>query len=239
MKKLKWLVFGFVVVLVVVSWFAYQKKTDDTYQGMSIIPEQHKDIPLYKGLNPTNSRYIIKGNYWKEIYAFYLHELPRLNWKIEYKDSTLNDNDAGNDWAGGFNSRWIKEGFDGELWIWSHYNQLEDQTEVVFDKHSIYNSTTWIHNVPSSICIYESENENKCVEINDNTKLEGVVGLINNAIDWKEERLPRSRTSFIDFGSIRVKVYYESDKEIYFVSEKGTKLMKPEREFFELTNLPR
>lgn len=33
-------------------------------------------------------------------------------------------------------------------------------------------------------------------------------------------------------------VYYESDKEIYLVSDKGAKFMKPEREFFELTNLP-
>jgi hypothetical protein len=32
-------------------------------------------------------------------------------------------------------------------------------------------------------------------------------------------------------------VYYESDKEIYFQSEKGLKIMKPEPEFFELTNL--
>lgn len=239
MKKLNWLVSGFVVILAVVGWVTYQKITDDTYRGMSIIPEHHNDIPLYKGLKPTNRKYVIKGNHWKEIYDFYLRQLPSLDWKIEYEDSTLKDKDPEKDWAGGFNSRWRKEGFDGELWIWAHYNKLEDQTEVVFDKHPIYNSTTWIHNVPSSICVYQNVDDGTCDEMNDKTKIEGLIGLINNAIDWKDERLPLNKASAIDFGTINVKVFYESDKEIYFVSEKGTKWMKPEREFFELTNLPR
>ncbi|MBA2939069.1 hypothetical protein HZF08_12190 [Paenibacillus sp. CGMCC 1.16610] len=135
MKKLNCLVLGFVVVLFIVGWFSYQKFTDDTYKAMSIIPEQHKDIPLYKGLKPTNRNYVIRGNHWKEVYNFYLQQLPRLNWKIAYESSTLNDNDTQNDWAGGFISRWRKEGFDGELSIWANYNQLEDQTEVVFDRN--------------------------------------------------------------------------------------------------------
>jgi hypothetical protein len=239
MKRLNWLVLGFVVVLAIMGWFAYQKNTDDTHEGMSIIPEQHKDIPLYDGLKPTNHRYVIKGNHWKEIYDFYLQQLPSHNWNIVYEGTTLNDNDTHIDRVWGFNSRWRKEGFDGELWIWANYNQLEDQTEVVFDKTPIYNSTTWIQNVPSSICVYQSADDGKCNEINDKLKIEGIVSLINNAIEWKEERLPRDKTSVIDFGTINVKVQYGSDKEIYFVSEIGTKLMKPEPEFFELTSLSR
>jgi len=206
---------------------------------MSIIPEQHKDIPLYAGLKPSNHQYVIKGNHWKEIYDFYLKQLPIHNWNIVYRGTTLNDNDTQVDSVGGFNSRWRKEGFDGELWIWAGYNQLEDQTEVFFDKTPIYNSTTWIQTVPSSICIYQSADDGKCNEIYDKTKIEGIVSLINNAIDWTEERLPRDKTSVINFGSINIKVQYESDKEIYFLSEKGTKLMKPEPEFFELTSLTR
>lgn len=239
MKKVNWLVIGFVVVLAVIGWFAYQKNTDNPYEGMSIIPEQHKDIPLFDGLKPAHGDYVIEGNRWKEIYDFYLKELPKQSWKVEHEDSTLNQKDVKSDGAGGFYSRWRKEGFAGELWIWATYNKMEDQTEVTFDKHPIYTATTWFQNVPSSICVYQREDDGKCDEINDKTKIEEIVGLINNAIDWKEERLPRNKISVIDFGTVKVKVLYESDKEIYFVSEKGTKLMKPEPELFELTNLQR
>jgi hypothetical protein len=238
-KKIKWLILSFAVVLVIVGLFFYQKMTDDTYQGMSIIPEQHKDIPLYKGLNPTNHKYIIEGNHWKQIYDFYLLSLPSLGWKVEYEGSTLDDKNALNDIVGGFSSRWRKEGFNGELFIAAHYNQLEDQTQVIFDKHPIFNSTAWINNIPSKICVYQSKNDEKCNEIKDKTKIDAISSLVNNAIDWSEQRSSREHTSLIDFGTITLTVFYESDKEIYFVSEKGTKLMKPEHEFFELTNLQR
>ncbi|MFD2806102.1 hypothetical protein ACFSYB_14770 [Litchfieldia salsa] len=32
--------------------FVYQEVTDETYKGMSIIPEQHEDIPVFSGLEP-------------------------------------------------------------------------------------------------------------------------------------------------------------------------------------------
>ncbi|WP_199621979.1 hypothetical protein [Paenibacillus alkalitolerans] len=125
------------------------------------------------------------------------------------------------------------------MWIWAHYDELDDQTVVVFDKQRVFTSTTWIRNVPSTICIYLREGDGNCDEINDKAKITAIADLINNAIDWEEGTSPRERTSIVDFGTISVRVLYESDKEIYFVSEQGTKLMKPEREFFELTNLPR
>lgn len=236
MKKINWLIFGFIVVLIAFGWFVYQKITDDTYEGMSIIPEQHEDIPLFQGLEPTDRRYVMDGNRWMDIYDFYLKELPKHGWNIEYEDSALNDNDPENDW-GGFYSRWRKEGFDGELSVSAHYNQFEEQTEVTFDRNPIYKSTTWINNVPESICIYQSSTDEKCSEIKDKIKIEKIVGFINDAIDWNEEALPREKTSVIDFGDMKIKVHYEKEKEIYFQSEKGTKLMKPEPEFFKLTNL--
>jgi hypothetical protein len=36
---------------------------------------------------------------------------------------------------------------------------------------------------------------------------------------------------------MEIKVLYENEKEIYFQSEKGVKLMKPELDFFKITNL--
>lgn len=96
-----------------------------------------------------------------------------------------------------------------------------------------------MNHLSSSICVYPNPDAGKCVEIHDETKIKAIAALINNAMDWKEERSPRDKTSVIDFGTMHVTVFYERDKEIYFVSEKGTKLMKPEPEFFELTNLPR
>ncbi|MBT2695855.1 hypothetical protein J7E79_00130 [Bacillus sp. ISL-40] len=109
---------------------------------------------------------------------------------------------------------------------------------MIFDKTPIFNSTTWINNVPESICIYQSSTDEKCSEIKDEIKIEKIVGFINEAIDWNEEVSPREKTSVIDFGDMSIKVQYENEKEIYFQSEKGTKLMKPEPDFFELTNLP-
>jgi len=62
MSKLKWIACGFIVLFIVISCFAYQKITDDTYMGMSIIPEQRTDLPLYKGLKPTEDEYVVEGN---------------------------------------------------------------------------------------------------------------------------------------------------------------------------------
>ena len=235
MSKKSLLLYGCIAILIAMGWFTYQKVTDDTYEGMSIIPEQHKDIPLFEGLKPTEHAYVIKGNHWEDIYAFYMSKLPSLGWKVEHEQSALNDND--NDWSG-FYSRWRKEGFNGELWISASYNQFDEETKVIFDKTPIYKSTSWIKELPNNICIYENPNDEKCFEIVDKSKIKEIKALINKAIDWDKEDLPtREKTSVIDFGNIDIKVYYGSDKEIYFQSEKGIKIMKPESEFFELTNL--
>ncbi|MBM7585660.1 hypothetical protein JOC86_002202 [Bacillus pakistanensis] len=236
MKKINWLIYGAIAFFIALSWFAYQQITNDTHEGMSIIPEHHKDIPLFEGLKPTEHQYVVKGNKWNDIYNFYLKELPALGWKVEYEDSALNDGDTENDWSG-FYSRWRKEGFDGELWISANYNEFEEQTEVIFDKTSLYNSTTWIEDAPESICIYQNQNDEKCSEIEEKSKIEKIVRFINDAIDWDKEVLSREKTSVIELGNIEIKVFYENDKEIYFQSEKGTKMMKPDPDFFKLTNL--
>jgi nucleoid DNA-binding protein len=166
-----------------------------------------------------------------------MSKLPSLGWKVEYVQSALDDNDYKNDWSG-FYFRWRKEGFDGELWILASYNQFDEETEVIFDKTPIYKSTYWIEELQNNICIYENLNAEKCFEIADKSKVEKIKALINKAIDLDKEELPnREKISVIDFGKMEVKVYYGNDKEIYFQSEKGIKIMKPEPEFFELTNL--
>ncbi|BCB03834.1 hypothetical protein [Bacillus sp. KH172YL63] len=226
-----------ITLLIAISWFALHKLTDDTHENMSIIPEQHKDIPLFENLKPAGHYYVIKGNHWEDIYDFYMSKLPSLGWKMERAKSALDDIDAEND-ASGFDSHWSKEGFDGELWISATYNQLDDKTEVIFDRTPINQSTSWIEEVPNNICIHESLNQEDCFVIDDRTKVEGIKQLINKAIDRDYEMVPtREKTSVIDFGNIEINVYYGNDKEIYFQSKKGTKIMKPEPEFFELTNL--
>lgn len=192
MNKRKFLIVGIVVVSILLGWFAYQKATDDTYEGMSIIPENHKDIPLFEGLEPTRSHYVIKGNRWEQIYNFYMNELPKLGWKVEYEQSALDDNNNENDWSG-FYSRWRKERFDGELRISVSYNQYDEKTEVMFDKTPIYKSTTWIVDLPDSICIYESLNDKQCIEINDESKIKEIESLINKAIDWDKEEIPQRK----------------------------------------------
>ncbi|MEW5597081.1 hypothetical protein ABGT24_27060 [Peribacillus frigoritolerans] len=221
MSKKIWLIYGFLAILIVAGWFTYQKITDDTYEGMSIIPEQHKDIPLFEGLKSTRSHYVIKGNRWEDIYNFYMNKLPKLGWKVEYEQSALDDNNNENDWSG-FDSRWRKEGFDGELWISASYNQYDEETEVLFDKTPIYKSTSWIEDLPDNICIYETLKDEKCFELNDKSKIKEIKSLINKAIDWDKEELPqREKTSVIDFGNLEIKVHMDVIKKYIFNRKRG------------------
>ncbi|MFC5467012.1 hypothetical protein [Lederbergia graminis] len=234
MNKKRLLLYAFMTIIIATGWFAYEKTTDDTYEGMSIIPEKQKDIPLFEGLKPTNHEYLIAGNQSENIYTFYKHTLPTLGWKLEDEQTELNDNE----WTG-FNSQWRKEDFNGELWISGNYNQFDKKTEVIFDKIPIHTSTVWIEGVPENICIYKSLNEEECIIIKDDPKITQIKTIINKAIDANIKKIPkREKISMIDFGNIDIKVYYENDKEVYFQSANGIKLMKPEPEFFELINSP-
>lgn len=236
-NKKSLLLYVCIAIIMAMGWFFFQKLTDDTYEGMSIIPEQHQDIPLFEGMKPTNHQYVIKGNHWEDVYNFYMSKLPSLGWKIEHEQSALGDANNENDWSG-FYSRWRKEGFDGELWISASYNQLDEETEVIFDKTPIYTSTSWIEESPKNICIYETPNDEKCYKIDDQSKIEEIKALINKAVDRDKEQIPnQGKTSLLEFGNIKIKAYYGNGKDIYFQSEKGIKIMKPESEFFKLTNL--
>lgn len=225
-----------VVLLIVGSWLVHQKMTDETYLGMSIIPEQHEDIPLYKGLEPTRTHYVIEGDHWQDIYEFYFKELPSLGWVKEYSGSALDDNDSENDW-GGFDSSWTKEGFVGELSVSASYNQFEDQTEVMFDQTPIHHATKWINEVPDSLCVYDTLNEEGCVMLDDHEKIQKIVGFINDAIDWEGESPKVQKTGAIVIGDKTIEVLHGDEIELYFQSEMGLKLMKAEPEFFEMTGL--
>lgn len=238
MKKKNLLFFGSVLIFIILGWFSYEKITADAYEGMTIIPEQQKDIPLYKGLKPTRSLYVIEGDRWEDIYLFYQKELPKHGWSVEYIQSALDDEDEENDWSG-FYSRWRKEGFDGVLRISAHYQSFDEKTEVSFDKHPLISTTPWVKDIPASICIYATQEDSNCSKISDKSRIIEIQSLINNAIDReKEDNLPNGKkASVIDFGDLEIEVYFEGDKEIYFLSEKGWKVMKPDPSFFELTNL--
>lgn len=236
MRMIKWLLFCIVVLFAVLSWLHYQKSNDDTYKGMSIIPEQSQDIPLFKGLKPTEHEYTMEGNRWVEIYDYYLQKLPEHGWRVEDTDSSLQDQDPENDWSG-FRSRWGKEGFDGELWISAHYDQFKDQTVVTFDKARSQQTTVWITKSPETISICQSQTDSNPRELKDQSKIAEVVRLINDSIDWDEPMEPRKQSCVMQFGSMQIKILFEDEKEIYLQSEKGTKLMKPEPDFLALLNL--
>ncbi|MFC7783996.1 hypothetical protein ACFQWC_05780 [Rossellomorea sp. GCM10028870] len=234
MKNKKWFFYLILLSLVIPSWYFYQKVPDRTYEGMTIIPEEHEDIPLYEGLEPTMSDYKMNGDHWVGIYDFYLDALPKLGWEVSELGSALDDQDAENDW-GGFYSTWRKEGFDGELSISSHFNQEEDYTEVIFDKHPIYQSSVWIDGPPKSACVYIDSGNESCRAINDKEIIQSLMDYINDGIDWDDQSTePRSNKKTYQFDDIKVEVLYEGDKEIYLKSDKGTKLMKPEPEFLKI-----
>jgi hypothetical protein len=227
---------GFAVLLLIGLWILFQRGEADAYEGMSIIPEEHEDIPLYKGLKPREVQYEIDGNQWEDIYDFYVKELPKHGWRKEYIQSALDDDDPENDWSG-FISRWGKEGFDGYLWVFGNYDQLNDKTEVRFDKTPLLTASEWFAEMPESICIYDKPDDKNCTEIHDKEKIKGIINLINTAFDT-EKPAKLENTSVIEISGQRVEVHYEEGQEIFLKSEKGLKYMKPEQEFFEYTNLP-
>lgn len=136
-------------------------------------------------------------------------------------------------------SRWRKDGFDRELWIWASYNTLEDRTEVTYDKHPINTASTWIQEAPSQVCVSYATDLEDCNPITEQSRIAVLVSLINSAIDWEEAKEPRAHTSIIELGKLEVKILYEGDQEIYLVSNNGTKLMKPEHELFEAAGIVR
>lgn len=232
-KRILWI--GFIIFILFGAWFTYQKVTDDAYVGMTIIPENEKDIPLYEGLKPDRNYYYIKGNHSKEIYEFYLEKLSENGWIVEYSDG--DDKERGNDWND-ISFSWLKEGFDGELNMNIGYDKDSKETYVMFDKWDIDELDTWIDESPSKICIYKNADDENCSEITDTSKLKEITSLINHSLDSYKEEIPqREKTSVMNLEKFNIQVHYGNDEDIYFQSEKDLKMMKAKPEFFKLTNL--
>jgi hypothetical protein len=232
----KKLVLIFVLILVTAGgYYSYQQSKKENYAGMSIIPERTDDVPLYKGLKPDGSpAYLIEGDHLKEILAYYEKVLPNYGWTAEYIHSTqdIQQDDSG------FMSIWRKPGQTWELSIDGDYFKNENQTAVVFDKMDILTFSKWIDEIPEEICINEQpDRSDDCFKMTDKHSIRQIVELVNGAPDWQKDKTPYKGISTIDFGNINVEVHYDLEKGIYFISEKGTKWMKPEKEFFELTKI--
>jgi hypothetical protein len=168
---------------------------------MSIIVEEHADIPLFDRLKPTRTHYVLDGNHLEDIYEFYMKELPAHGWKSRY----IQHGDAS---ASGFLSHWRKEGFDGELTVSASYFQSDDRTEVMFDKHPLFETTTWIYHTPDSVCIYMNLNQDGCTIITNPNIINDLIKFINDSIDWNEKRAPRPNISKLVFGDLEVEVLY-------------------------------
>jgi hypothetical protein len=224
----------FFILLFAGGFYVYHQEQKERYNGMTFIPEHSEDVPLYKGLKPKSPEYTIDGDSWEDILSFYKRVLPEHGWKEIYVQSSPDSSEDG----AGFMSAWQKEGQEWELTINASYFHCNNQTEVVFDKREKISATNWIENEPVEICINEQpDRSDDCFKMTDKSTISKIVELVNSASDWNRERTPYSGISTIDFGSVSVEVYYEMDKGIYFVSEKGTKWMKPEQEFFELSRI--
>ena len=233
LQRMKWIIASLLVFSLGAGWYGYEKMTDETYEGMSIIPEEHEDIPLYEGLEPKRSQYTMPGDKWQEIRSFYLETLPELGWRLEYEGSALEDSDPGNDWSG-FMTSWRKEGFDGELQISGSYNTYEDETEIMFDKTSIIVQSAWLETAPDSVCIYRNGEDDGCAKTEDESIIRTLTSFINEGIDWQQEADLSEELAVIDFGDLEVKVAQPNGEDVFLQSSKGLKIMKPEPEFLSL-----
>ena len=231
----KGIIFVFALSLVVAGWFFYQKERELKYDGQTIIPERTDDIPLYDELKHDGSpAYFVEGNHLKDVLNYYKEVLPQNGWRLEFMHSYENGQDDGT----GFMSTWRKPEQEWELSIDSGYFMSQNRTEVIFDKRKILTSNTWIGNSPKVICINEQPDRSEnCFSMTDKETIEKIVILINSATDWDKDLILYQGKSTMEFGNFTVEVYYDLDKGIHLVSDKGTKWMKPEPEFFELTRI--
>jgi hypothetical protein len=224
-----------ILLLVSAGLYIFQKEREERYKGQTIIPEQSKDVPLYKGLRPDGTpEYVIQGDHWEEILAFYKKSLPDNGWHEVFIQ--VSDLEAGD--GSGFMSTWAKKGQPWDLYISAGHFKNMNQTEVIFDKRKKMTSTAWIENQPVSICINEQPERSKnCYEMTDDETITKIIRMVNEAFDWDKDIYLYEGRSRIEFGALQVEVYYDLEKGIYLVSDKGTKWMKPEREFFETTRI--
>ncbi|HAQ07615.1 MAG TPA: hypothetical protein DCR24_08885 [Bacillus bacterium] len=215
--------------------YFYQMEKEARYNGMSIVPERTKDIPLFNGLQPGGGpSYMIEGRHWEEILNYYKEVLPENGWTEVFIHASSNLEEDG----AGFMSTWIKPGQNWELAIDAGYFKQNNRTQVIFDKKSISTATEWIKESPKEICIkFKVEVYYECIKLTDTHSNKQIAELVNSALDWEKERIPYSGKSMIDIDSFKVEVYYDLEKGIYLVSNKGTKWMKPEQEFFMLTRI--
>jgi hypothetical protein len=222
-------------LLIAGGLFFYLKERQERYDGLTFIPERSDDVPLYEGLQPNGAPgYIMSGDHWQDIMAFYQKVLPKNGWTEVFVQSSGNSTKDG----AGFISAWQKEGQDWELTIDAGYFENTNQTEVSFDKRDRIITTKWIENQPDTICINEQPDRgDDCFPISDQHTISQIIELINGAMDWDKDPILYEGKSVLTAGSFNVQVYYDLEKGILLVSDKGTKWMKPEKEFFELTRI--
>lgn len=232
-KQVFFILIGF--LLLASGMFVFLKERQEKYEGLSFIPERSEDVPLYKGLKPNGAPgYIISGDHWQDIMAFYQTVLPQNGWTDVFVESSSKSTEDG----AGFISAWQKEGQDWELTINAAYFENTNRTDVIFDKTDRIISSKWIENQPIEICINEQPDRgDDCFPITDQHTISEIIDLINGARDWTKGQMFYDGKSVITAGSLVVQVIYDLDKGIYLVSDKGTKWMKPEKEFFELTRI--
>lgn len=227
-----------VLILIILSFFGglfyFQIKQEEKYEGLAIIPERTEDIPLYSELKPASPIYRAEGDQWEEIKQFYEKELPNNGWRLIMSQSSATNTEDG----AGFTSFWKKDNTSWVLSISAAYYKNLNQTEVVFDKREGLRADRWIEMEVSEICINEQpDRSDECFKMKDKQVIGQVISMINGALEADRQQVYYTGKSVIDFGSLKVDVYYDLEEGIYFVSDRGAKWMKPEKEFFELTKI--
>jgi hypothetical protein len=221
MKK-AYLLWIALIILVVIGFIVYQKIKDDPYEGMSVIPEQRKDIGLYKKLELKDGHYVVKKNHLKEIHKFYLKNLQKSGWELEYDEV----------FKSGFMSRWTKPN-QGKLNISGGYSHNDNQTEVRFDLYFPPAATKWFSINPSKVEVMNANKVTKKI-IKNKKQINQLINFIDkDAYDTKEQSLG-DFFRYLKIDNLEIKIYYKKNNPIYFVSEKGTKMMKPEKEIIDL-----
>jgi hypothetical protein len=230
--RMPWLIVFVLLFAAILIYFQQNQK--EKYEGLDLIPERTDDIPLYKGLEADSPVYKIEGNHWSEVMKFYEEELPQNGWSLIMQQASSDSNEDG----AGFTSSWEKKGTDWALAFSGSYFINMDQTEVTFDRTVPIKAAKWVESEVPDVCINEQpDRSDDCFKLTDEKIISQIREMINEAPEAGNQQLLYKEKSIIKFGALIITVYYDLDNGIYLVSEKGTKWMKPEKEFFELTRI--
>lgn len=229
MKNLTKVLLG-VVIILLISIFAYRNYFQAVEIPKSFIDS---DIPIFKGLkyNEDIQSFQISGNKMENIYDFYMKEMQKNGWELQYEQLRAAEN--------GFETRWNKRSKQ-ELSILGYYDDNMEETNVILDLNNIENTDPWLIGY-DSVCV-KKDNKEKCFVLNETEEAMQFTELVNNSIGITEDNVVGEFIADIKYSNnveeLNTELLYNETKDVYYLqSLKGIQEIKPEKSLYDFLEM--